>query len=214
MRVKINKGGKQKKFKLIDKWSDVTLENWIKLVESKSSRKTQEARKTIAALSTIPAELIDQLSLSDVAIIMQKVSELQQGDDAAFRRLITIDKKEYGFHPNLDDITLGEYADLETFIRSDIQKSLPEVMAILYRPVTEKGENGVYTIAAYDGNIRIRAEQMKKMSAEQVQSALVFFYHLGKGLLRTLPSVLMHQMKEMNQLLPQSPSQKSGDGLE
>ena len=175
MRVKINKGGKQKKFKLIDKWSDVTLENWIKLVESKSSRKTQEARKTIAALSTIPAELIDQLSLSDVAIIMQKVSELQQGDDAAFRRLITIDKKEYGFHPNLDDITLGEYADLETFIRSDIQKSLPEVMAILYRPVTEKGDNGVYTIEAYDGNIRIRAEQMKKMSAEEVHNALVFF---------------------------------------
>ena len=53
-------------------------------------------------------------------------------------------------------------------------------MAILYRPVTEKGENNVYTIAAYDGNISIRAEEMKKMAAEQVQSALVFFCNLGK----------------------------------
>tara|TARA_R100000781_G_scaffold86765_1_gene53405 strand:+ start:626 stop:1270 length:645 start_codon:yes stop_codon:yes gene_type:complete len=214
MRVKINKGGKQKKFKLIDKWSDVTLENWIKLVESKSSRKTQEARKTIAALSTIPAELIDQLSLSDVAIIMQKVSELQQGDDAAFRRLITIDKKEYGFHPNLDDITLGEYADLETFIRSDIQKSLPEVMAILYRPVTEKGDNGVYTIEAYDGNIRIRAEQMKKMSAEEVHNALVFFYLLGREFLASMPSVLMDRLVETKMQSQQNHSQKSGDGSE
>ena len=214
MRVKINKGGKQKKFKLIDKWSDVTLENWIKLVESKSSSKTQEARKTIAALSTIPAELIDQLSLSDVAIIMQKVSELQQGDDAAFRRLITIDKKEYGFHPNLDDITLGEYADLETFIRSDIQKSLPEVMAILYRPVTEKGDNGVYTIEAYDGNIRIRAEQMKKMSAEEVHNALVFFYLLGREFLASMPSVLMDKLVEMKMQSQQNHSQKSGDGSE
>ncbi len=214
MRVKINKGGKQKKFKLIDKWSDVTLENWIKLVESKSSRKTQEARKTIAALSTIPAELIDQLSLSDVAIIMQKVSELQQGDDAAFRRLITIDKKEYGFHPNLDDITLGEYADLETFIRSDIQKSLPEVMAILYRPVTEKGDNGVYTIEAYDGNIRIRAEQMKKMSAEEVHNALVFFYLLGREFLASMPSVLMDRLVETKMQSQQNHLQKSGDGSE
>jgi hypothetical protein len=214
MRVKINKGGKQKKFKLIDKWSDVTLENWIKLVESKSSRKTQEARKTIAALSTIPAELIDQLSLSDVAIIMQKVSELQQGDDAAFRRLITIDKKEYGFHPNLDEITLGEYADLETFIRSDIQKSLPEVMAILYRPVTEKGDNGVYTIEAYDGNIRIRAEQMKKMSAEEVHNALVFFYLLGREFLASMPSVLMDRLVETKMQSQQNHSQKSGDGSE
>ena len=214
MRVKINKGGKQKKFKLIDKWSDVTLENWIKLVESKSSRKTQEARKTIAALSTIPAELIDQLSLSDVAIIMQKVSELQQGDDAAFRRLITIDKKEYGFHPNLDDITLGEYADLETFIRSDIQKSLPEVMAILYRPVTEKGDNGVYTIEAYDGNIRIRAEQMKKMSAEEVHNALVFFYLLGREFLASMPSVLMDRLVDTKMQSQQNHLQKSGDGSE
>ena len=214
MRVKINKGGKQKKFKLIDKWSDVTLENWIKLVESKSSRKTQEARKTIAALSTIPAELIDQLSLSDVAIIMQKVSELQQGDDAAFRRLITIDKKEYGFHPNLDEITLGEYADLETFIRSDIQKSLPEVMAILYRPVTEKGDNGVYTIEAYDGNIRIRAEQMKKMSAEEVHNALVFFYLLGREFLASMPSVLMDRLVETKMQSQQNHLQKSGDGSE
>ena len=214
MRVKINKGGKQKKFKLIDKWSDVTLENWIKLVESKSSRKTQEARKTIDALSTIPAELIDQLSLSDVAIIMQKVSELQQGDDAAFRRLITIDKKEYGFHPNLDDITLGEYADLETFIRSDIQKSLPEVMAILYRPVTEKGDNGVYTIEAYDGNIRIRAEQMKKMSAEEVHNALVFFYLLGREFLASMPSVLMDRLVETKMQSQQNHLQKSGDGSE
>ena len=214
MRVKINKGGKQKKFKLIDKWSDVTLENWIKLVESKSSRKTQEARKTIAALSTIPAELIDQLSLSDVAIIMQKVSELQQGDDAAFRRLITIDKKEYGFHPNLDDITLGEYADLETFIRSDIQKSLPEVMAILYRPVTEKGDNGVYTIEAYDGNIRIRAEQMKKMSAEEVHNALVFFYLLVREFLASMPSVLMDRLVETKMQSQQNHLQKSGDGSE
>jgi len=214
MRVKINKGGKQKKFKLIDKWSDVTLENWIKLVENKSSSKTKEARKTIAALSNIPTELIDQLSLSDVAIMMQKVSELQQGDDAAFRRLITIDNKEYGFHPNLDEITLGEYADLETFIRADIQKSLPEVMAILYRPVTEKGDNGVYTIQAYDGNIRIRAEQMKKMSAEEVHNALVFFYLLGREFLASMPSVLTDKLVEMKMQSQQNHSQKSGDGLE
>ena len=64
--------------------------------------------------------------------------------------------------------------DIETFIKQDIEKNLPEVMAILYRPIVEE-KNKVYTIQAYDGNIAIRAEEMRKMSAEQVQSALVFF---------------------------------------
>ena len=214
MKVKIKKQGKVKQFKLISKWSDVTLEKWLKLIEFSSKSKAKEAKETIAALSDIPKKLIDQLSLRDVSVMMGKISELQQEQDSSLKKIIEVDGKEYGFHPNLDDISLGEYADLETLIKNDVEKSLPEVMAILYRPIVEKGENGVYTIEAYDGNIRIRAEQMKKMSAEQVQSALVFFYHLGKGLLTTLPSVLMQQMKEMNQQLHQNPLRKNGDGSE
>ena len=214
MKVKIKKQGKVKEFKLINKWSDVTLEKWLKLIDFHNGSKSSEATETIAALSDIPKKLIKQLELKDVAVIMGRVAELQQKQNSSLKKIIEVEGKEYGFHPDLDSITLGEYADIETFIKNDIEKHLPELMSILYRPVTERGENGVYTIQAYDGNIRIRAEQMKKMSAEQVQSALVFFYHLGNVLLTTLPSYLMDRLKEMKMQSQQNPSQKSGDGLE
>ena len=214
MKVKIKKQGKVKEFKLINKWSDVTLEKWLKLIDFHNGSKSSEATETIAALSDIPKKLIKQLELKDVAVIMGRVAELQQKQNSSLKRIIEVEGKEYGFHPDLDSITLGEYADIETFIKNDIEKHLPELMAILYRPITERGENGVYTIQAYDGNIRIRAEQMKKMSAEQVQSALVFFYHLGNVLLTTLPSYLMDRLKEMKMQSQQNPSQKSGDGSE
>ena len=214
MKVKIKKQGKVKEFKLINKWSEVTLEKWLKLIDFHNGSKSSEATETIAALSDIPKKLIKQLELKDVAVIMGRVAELQQKQNSSLKKIIEVEGKEYGFHPDLDSITLGEYADIETFIKNDIEKHLPELMAILYRPITERGENGVYTIAAYDGNIRIRAEQMKKMSAEQVQSALVFFYHLGNVLLTTLPSYLMDRLKEMKMQSQQNPSQKSGDGLE
>ena len=214
MKVKIKKQGKVKEFKLINKWSDVTLEKWLKLIDFHNGSKSSEATETIAALSDIPKKLIKQLELKDVAVIMGRVAELQQKQNSSLKKIIEVEGKEYGFHPDLDSITLGEYADIETFIKNDIEKHLPELMAILYRPITERGENGVYTIQAYDGNIRIRTEQMKKMSAEQVQSALVFFYHLGNVLLTTLPSYLMDRLKEMKMQSQQNPSQKSGDGLE
>lgn len=197
MKVKIKKEGKTKQFKLISSWEEVTLEKWLKLIDFASETKTKEAEETIAALSTIPKQLIKQLELKDIAAIMSKLSEFQQQQDSSLKRIIEIDGKRYGFHPDLDSITLGEWADLETFIKQDIEKNLPEVMAILYRPITEETDSGVYTIAAYDGNITIRAEEMKKMSAEQVQSALVFFWHLGNVLLMTLPSFLMERLKEM-----------------
>jgi len=144
---------------------------------------------------------------------MSKISELQEGQNSSLKKIIEVEGKRYGFHPNLDDITLGEYADVETFIKDDVEKNLPELMAILYRPIVEE-KNGIYIIEAYDGNINIRAEEMKKMPAEQVQSALVFFYNLGKELLRTLPSYLMERLKEMKKQLPQNPSQKNGVGSE
>ena len=213
MKVKIKKKGKVKEFKLISKWSDVTLEKWLKLIDFETGSKTEEAEETIAALSNIPKDLIKQLELKDVAIIMGKIAELQQEQDSSLKRIVEIDGKEYGFHPDLDSITLGEYADIETFIKNDIEKNLPELCAVLYRPITEK-KNDVYTIEAYDGNIKIRTEEMKKMSAEQVQSALRFFFALGKELLLTLPSFLTERLKEMKMQLQVNPSQKSGDGSE
>ena len=213
MKVKIKKQGKVKEFKLIKKWSDVTLEKWLKLIDFHNESKSGEALKTIAALSDIPKKLIKQLELKDVAVIMSNIAELQKKQNSSLKRLIEVEGKEYGFHPDLDSITLGEYADIETFIKNDIENNMPELMAILYRPILEKGDNGVYTIEAYDGSISIRAEEMKKMSADQVQSALLFFYHLGRELLMTLPSYLMERLKEMKEQLPTSLLQKGGLGL-
>ena len=164
-------------------------------------------------MSDIPKQLIKELSIKDVAVIMSRIAELQQKQDSSLKRIVKINEVEYGFHPNLDEITLGEYADIETFIKNGIETNLPSLMAILYRPVTQK-KNDIYTIEAYDGDIRMRTEEMKQMSSEQVQSALRFFFVLGRELLLILPSYLMDQLTEMSQQSHQNPSQKSGDGSE
>ena len=103
---------------------------------------------------------------------------------------------------------------LKHLIKEGIEDNLPELMAILFRPITAKGESkDVYDIEAYDGKIKIRAEVMKKMSAEQVQSALVFFYGFGMVFLQTMRLYSMEQKQEMKtsqmEILP-----KSGDGSE
>jgi len=47
-----------------------------------------------------------------------------------------IGKVKYGFHPQLDDLTLGEYIDLDTFIGD--WENIEKAMAVLYRPVVNK----------------------------------------------------------------------------
>ena len=196
MKVKIKKEGKVETFKLINSWSDVTLETWLKLIDFETGTKTENATETIAALSDIPKKLVNELSLSDVVAIMNKIGELQVNRDTELKRIITINEVEYGFHPDLNSITLGEYADIEQFIKNGVDTNLPELMSVLYRPIKLK-KNDIYIIDAYDGDIRMRAEEMKLMSAEQVQSSLFFFYNLGKALSEILPSYLIQKQKEM-----------------
>ena len=211
MKVKIKKSGNQETFNLIDSWSDVTLEKWAELIALEETTKSEEAFETITSMSDIPRKLVSQLSLSDVVGIMGKISELQAKADTTLKNLIEIDGVEYGFHPDLSDITLGEFADLEFMIKGGIEKNLPEIMAILYRPVVEK-KNGLYSIQSYDGALRLRAEEMKQMKAEDVQGALVFFWHFVKRLLLIMPSFLMEQTEKIVEETQTRTLQTSGLG--
>ena len=213
MKINIKKEGKTKRFNLIKSWDEVSLGNWLKLIELETGSRTTEAVETITMLSNIPKQLVKELSIQDVGVILNKVAEIQAEKDSSLKRIIEIEGKEYGFHPDLNAISLGEFADIETIIKEGIENSLPEVMAILYRPIVEK-KNNKYTIEAYDGDITMRAEEMKKMSAGQVQSALVFFWHFVNELLSLLPLYLMERLQKTQDNLQPKVSQKSGGGSE
>ena len=213
MKINIKKEGKTKRFNLIKSWDEVSLGNWLKLIELETGSRTTEAVETITMLSNIPKQLVKELSIQDVGVILNKVAEIQAEKDSSLKRIIEIEGKEYGFHPDLNAISLGEFADIETIIKDGVENSLAEVMAILYRPIVEK-KNNKYTIEAYDGDITMRAEEMKKMSAGQVQSALVFFWHFVNELLSLLPLYLMERLQKTQDNLQPKVSQKSGRGSE
>jgi|TARA_R100000084_G_scaffold35535_1_gene14187 hypothetical protein len=197
MQVKIKKEGKTKNYNIVDSWEDVTLEKFMQLNMEEDVSKTKEVEQTIALLSDLPQKLIKELSLRDVINIFEKLAELQVQENEMLTTTLTIDGVEYGMHPDLSEITLGEYADIETYVKMGLQKHLPEIMAILFRPIVEK-EGDVYTIEAYNGDIKIRAEKMKQMNAEQVQKVLVFFWTFVRLLLVILPLSLIKSNQKNN----------------
>ena len=213
MKVKIKKEGKQETYNVINSWSDVNLESWMQLVDKETVSKTKEAEETIAALSDIPKKLVKELALRDVATIMGRIAEMQGERDTTLKKVFEIDGVEYGMHPDLSEISLGEYADIESFIKAGLEDNMPEIMAVLFRPVIERNGDA-YVIEAYDGRITMRAEIMKKMSAEQVQAALFFLSNLGRELLRILPLYFQERKQEIAEETQMKVLQKSGDGSE
>ena len=209
MEVKIKKKGKTRKYRVIESWKEVTLEKWIKLTELEGLTQAQETKALINTLSDIPEKLISKLSLPDITVILSRIAQIQQEKNNELVKVIEVDGKEYGFHPNLSDITLGEFADLEHFIKQGVQENLPEIMAILYRPIVEK-EGDAYIIEAYDGKIDVRAEKFKKMSAEQVESSLVFFWIFVNEWSKITKLYLLDQKEEMTSKMLEKVSLKSG----
>ncbi len=197
MRLKINKDGKESVYTMINSWNDVTLDKWVKLISKKEKTKSEEAVEIINTLSDIPKKLIKELGIQDIAVILKRISILQQNADSNLNRIIKINDVEYGFHPNLEEITLGEYADIETYLKNGLENNLTRLLAILYRPITEKDKDN-YSIEAYGlSDSRMRAKKFETMKAVDVNNALVFFWTFVKELLKTLLPYLMEQNQKM-----------------
>ena len=85
---------------------------------------------------------------------------------------------EFGFIPKLDDMSFGEYVDLDTTITD--MDTLHRSMAVLYRPITNRKKDA-YSIEDYEGYHKY-ADLMKDMPLNVSLGALVFFYRLGMKL--------------------------------
>jgi hypothetical protein len=198
MKININKNGEKKSYKIISSWEDVTLEKWATLVAASKGAKGKKAAEAIANitnLSDIPDKLLKQLSLKDVANLMEKLADIQSRANTQLVNKIKVDGKEYGFHPNLEEITLGEYADIENCISEGIENTLNRIMAVLYRPITST-QGRYYTIEAYDVTTKKEREQIfKAMPAATVESALLFFWTFVSELLKILPLYTTEKLK-------------------
>ncbi len=86
---------------------------------------------------------------------------------------------EFGFVPQLDDLTFGEFVDIENNVGD--WENMHKAMAVLYRPVKQRvGKK--YEIEDYRGDSWHDA--MLNMPASVAVSAINFFFHLENDLLK------------------------------
>jgi hypothetical protein len=183
MKISIDNKGKKESFTLIDSWKDVTVEKYARLVKYQELSGSQLSLHTIGLFTNIPKKLIKQLDVMSLGKILGVINQLQVEDTAVYTHTFKHEGIEYGIIPDLSAITLGEYADIETFISNNVLDNLCDIAAVLFRPVTERYEGG-YSIEAYDlQSAKKRSIAFKTLSSSQVQNALVFFWSLGSGLL-------------------------------
>lgn len=111
---------------------------------------------------------------------------------------------EFGFIPKLEDMTFGEYIDLDNSI-GDI-KNLHKAMAVLYRPIKQKIKEK-YLIEEYKGDNY--HEAMKHTPMDAVVSSMLFFWNLGIE----LSKVMITYLRDREDLTQEQTSVLNGDGI-
>lgn len=147
-----------------------------------------------------------KLRLVDVKRIVNKIEKLLTNKPNLIR-IFTLGDTTFGFIPQLDDMTFGEYVDLDTNIGD--WNNMHKAMAVLYRPVKKKNKQ-LYIIEDYKGDAYHDA--MKLMPLDVAFSALIFFYRLGTDLSIGMTKFLEKQGKNQN-LTASLILAESGDGI-
>ena len=117
---------------------------------------------------------------------------------------------KYGLHPKIEDISMGEYVDLDELLKEPY-KNAEKVLGILYRPITSK-KFGKYLIENYDPD-KHTGEGFDELGTNILLGCMLFFYRLEIALLITF--LRSSQKEEMtNQPSTSKPSSlESGDGI-
>ena len=187
--------------------SEVTLgqyQKFLKIAEDNPEGNFLNA-KMIEIFCGIPLSDSYKLKMSSVTAIIDILNELLSQTPKRVEQF-TMNGVQYGFIPDLDEMSLGEYVDLDG--SASDWNNMHIAMNVLYRKIKIK-KSGKYNIVDY--NVE-NPEKMKDMPLDAAIGSLFFFYNLGMELSKhTILS--SNNLEEMEVYQEQLISETNGDGI-
>ena len=189
---------------------DLTIEDYIKITKIVDTFKDDDNKIREEFIKHFKLEKYSITETEDILanindILLQKPNFIQRFE---------IDGVEYGFIPNLDNITAGEWIDIENYQSSTDYAD--RLVSILYRPIKRSfkfWKKDYYEIEDYKGT----NDKLRQAPLEVYLGAMVFFYHLGKTLLEhidtSIKTLTPKQKEEVSSLVQKHTSNKSLDGI-
>ena len=160
--------------------------------------------KMIEIFCNLDSKAVRNLKLLDANKIVSVIN-LMFEEKPKLINTFKLGKVEYGFIPKLDDISLGEYVDLDTYIGD--WDNMHIAMNVLYRPIKDKIKDK-YIIEDYNNESK---DKLDEIPLDVVLGAVFFLYNLGMDLSQAMMSYL--EGEEVETLMQQQISQRNGDGI-
>lgn len=192
--------------------SEISLAQYQEFLKATENNTDEEflSQKIVSIFCNIPMQNVQFMKFTDVTDIVNSMINLFNTNNHKFIERFKLGNTEFGFIPNLETISTGEYIDLENNLKEN--KDLHKAMAVMYRPIVSTKKH-FYDIEAYSSS-NTYAEVMKSAPLNTVLGAKVFFWSLEIELLKHSLVYLNKQMesKTMISALKHN-SQVNGGGI-
>ena len=195
--------------------NEIPLVNYQKFLKLQQSSNDEEfiAQKMIEIFCGIQLKEVVKMKLTSVNELIIHFKNIF-AEKPKFKPTFKIKDVEFGFITDLENISFGEYVDLDNYLAKwdDFHKA----MAVMYRPIKIRNKDK-YEIIEYNGAGEY-AELMKYAPMDVAISASVFFWTLGSELLSATLNYLERELKTMSAneqatLAQELNSEKNGDGI-
>jgi len=188
------------------KLSDITLGQYKRFLNIQ--KQTEESHflnaKAIEIFCDVELKNVMRLKMADFDKITNRINSLFEQKPKLVQRF-KIDSVEYGFHPQLDELTLGEYIDVDTYIAD--WENMEKTMNVLYRPIENKLKDR-YSIKEYNVDT---SDNLLDMPMDAVLSSIFFLWNLGIDLSKTILNY--SELGVETNLMHQQILAENGDGI-
>lgn len=183
---------------LPNSWSNLTLAELKVLMVSDDiiERVSCVTNRSKAEVRDMPMALVEAAN--------EHLTQLVAREETKFHRIIELEGREYGFIPNWDEFSTGEWIDMEQYL-ADFWPNVDKIMAILYRPVVKK-RGKKYTIEKYTAAEDVSV--FESMPADHISGTLLFFSTIKNRLLNNMQQSLLKVARAVATTPP------NGDGIQ
>jgi hypothetical protein len=151
-------------------------------------------QKTIEIFCNIELKDVARIRIADIDDLLLHLNNLLQ-QKPKLTKTFKLGVYEFGFIPKLEDMTSGEFIDLENYLSST--ESLHQAMAVLFRPIKSKVKD-LYTIEEYESSYKY-SEVLKYMPLDIALGAMVFFLTLQKDCVNALTDYIQNEVEQSEQ---------------
>tara|TARA_B110000977_G_C10985893_1_gene457926 strand:- start:286 stop:930 length:645 start_codon:yes stop_codon:yes gene_type:complete len=183
--------------------NEITLGQYQEFSKLDVTNESELQSKMVQIFCEVPSIVVRNMKATDIVDVCDILNNMFDTKHQLINSF-KIGKQEYSFIPSLEDMSFGEYVDLDTFIGDN--ENLHRAMNVLYRPIDLR-QGSRYKIKDYDPDL---SEDAKDYPLDAVLGAMVFFYDLG----RDLSIVMLNFSNQANEenLVHYLTSLPNGDG--